>query len=93
MEAEQQQSQGQNKQQKTQSEQTEDAQEEGDNKAEPEIISRASLEDDARKLSSHTSTQADMFWSRQRGWKEAAQVGVGIIQEMNQKKPEEKKAQ
>ena len=90
---EQQQSQGQNKQQKTQSEQSEDSQEEGDSKAEPEIISRTSLEDDARKLSSHTSTEADMFWSRQRGWKETAHVGVNIIKEMSQTRAEEKKAQ
>lgn len=44
-----------------------------------EGISRESLEDDARRYS-QSSCAADMFWGRQRGWKEAAQVGVGLIQ-------------
>lgn len=49
---------------------------------EAESVTRQSLEEDARDLSRHDTTRSDLFWARQKGWKEAAQVGVGIIQVM-----------
>lgn len=42
-------------------------------------ISRAALEEDARRSSSQTTDPAARFWMRQRGWTESAQVGAGII--------------
>ncbi|WEW59197.1 hypothetical protein PRK78_004666 [Emydomyces testavorans] len=45
-----------------------------------EKITRASLEEDARRFSQQSANPADIFWARQRGWKESAQVGVSLIQ-------------
>lgn len=58
-----------------------------------ESVTRKSLEEDARSLSMHDTTNSDLFWARQKGWKEAAQVGVGIIQAtcVPKTKPEVKK--
>ena len=42
-------------------------------------VTRQSLEDDARSLSRHDTTRSDLFWARQKGWREAAKVGEGII--------------
>ena len=60
-----------------------------------EKISHASLEDDARTGSLHSTGPAERFWAQQKGWKESAQVGEGIIQAQAQakKEAEEKKAQ
>jgi hypothetical protein len=38
-------------------------------------ITRESLEEDARRASLTASDPAEKFWSRQRGWREAAQMG------------------
>lgn len=58
-----------------------------------EKITRASLEEDARRFSQHSATASDRFWARQRGWKESAQVGVGIIQAEYSASMEQKKDQ
>lgn len=61
-----------------------------------EKITHASLEEDARKGSLASSGgPAERFWAQQRGWKESAQVGEGIIQAHAQakKEAEEKKEQ
>ncbi|KAL1953710.1 hypothetical protein VTO42DRAFT_2345 [Malbranchea cinnamomea] len=65
----------------------------GTTMAETESVTRMSLEDEARNLSLHSTTRADLFWARQKGWKEVVQVGAGIIQAtcVPQTKPEEKK--
>ncbi|KAM5496749.1 hypothetical protein McanMca71_007658 [Microsporum canis] len=54
----------------------------GDDYADAEIgqITRASLEEDARKFSMPDATPAELFWARQRGWRESARVGAAIIQ-------------
>ncbi|KAJ5999626.1 Acyl-CoA N-acyltransferase [Penicillium waksmanii] len=46
----------------------------------PPGISRHSLEDDARRSSSHDTDPAERFWMRQRGWEESVQIGAGIIE-------------
>ncbi|CAI7664940.1 unnamed protein product [Penicillium pancosmium] len=46
----------------------------------PPGISRHSLEDDARRSSSHETDPAERFWMRQRGWEESVQIGAGIIE-------------
>ncbi|EFW17768.1 hypothetical protein D8B26_004887 [Coccidioides posadasii str. Silveira] len=56
-------------------------------------ITRESLEEDARRLSQHSASAADMFWARQRGWKECAQVGVSLIQAGYTASLKEKKSQ
>ncbi|PGH11941.1 hypothetical protein AJ80_06906 [Polytolypa hystricis UAMH7299] len=56
-------------------------------------ISRESLEDDARRLSLHDIPPSSLFWARQRGYAECAQVGVVIMQAVWQPGPEEKKVQ
>lgn len=43
-------------------------------------IDSASLEEDARKASSTTSTVENRFWAHQSGWKEAVRVGKGLIE-------------
>ena len=43
-------------------------------------LSRASLEEDARRSSLHNVDPAERFWMRQRSWTESAKVGAGIIQ-------------
>lgn len=60
-----------------------------------EKITRASLEEDARRGSLRSTGPAEAFWAQQRGWKESAQVGAGIIQAQAQAKKEaaEKKEQ
>lgn len=57
-----------------------------------EDITRASLEEDARTSSLRKTTPADLFWARQRGWRESAKVGAGIIQSQATS-PEVKKEQ
>lgn len=47
-----------------------------------EKITRASLEEDARKESLKSSTPQDRFWRRQRSWEESAKVGLGLIEKM-----------
>ncbi|KAB8076527.1 plasma membrane stress response protein [Aspergillus leporis] len=42
-------------------------------------ITRATLEEDARAWSSHSTDSAERFWMRQKGWKESAYVGSTII--------------
>jgi len=57
-----------------------DLQQDKDNTlAEAPEISRAALEDDARRSSTHDADPADRFWLRQHGWTESAEVGAGII--------------
>ncbi|KAJ5691818.1 Acyl-CoA N-acyltransferase [Penicillium macrosclerotiorum] len=46
----------------------------------PTELSRAALEEDARRNSMHATDPAERFWMRQRGWNESAEVGAGIIQ-------------
>nr|POF13094.1 uncharacterized protein CFP56_10242 [Quercus suber] len=43
-------------------------------------VTRESLEEEARQGSLKTSTPEARFWNRQRGWKEAAQIGGGFIE-------------
>lgn len=43
-------------------------------------ITRSSLEEDARHGSLKATTEEDRFWSRQRGWKEAAKIGKAFIE-------------
>ena len=45
-----------------------------------EKITRQSLEEDARVASLQSSSPADRFWARQRGWKESVQVGSTFIE-------------
>jgi hypothetical protein len=55
-------------------------------------ITRESLEEDARESSLHASTPESRFWSRQRGWRETAAVGRGLIESAEvPKSPTEKK--
>ncbi|EDN11058.1 transmembrane protein [Histoplasma capsulatum] len=56
-------------------------------------ITRESLEEDARRMSQHDSSTADVFWGRQRGAWEASVVGEGIIDAELSTAKEEKKAQ
>ena len=55
-------------------------------------ITRESLEEDARSETLRTSTPESRFWNRQRGWKETASVGRGLIREAEgETSPQEKK--
>ncbi|MBE7180660.1 MAG: anoctamin [Terriglobus roseus] len=45
-----------------------------------EEISRATLEEDARRATLHDAKPEDKFWGRQRNWKETAQIGAGLIE-------------
>ena len=45
-----------------------------------EKITRQSLEDDARAASLQSSSPADRFWSRQKGWEETVRVGSTLIE-------------
>lgn len=57
-----------------------------------EMITRESLEEDARQNSLKESTTEERFWSRQRGWKETASVGKDLIQKAEiEQSPERKK--
>ncbi|EEP77950.1 conserved hypothetical protein [Uncinocarpus reesii 1704] len=67
--------------QDTSSELTKQDQEAPIEEHEPQEITRESLEEDARRFSQQSASPADMFWARQQGWKESAQVGVGLIQQ------------
>ncbi|KAK2802898.1 hypothetical protein FQN51_004161 [Onygenales sp. PD_10] len=60
---------------------------------EEESITRASLEEDARRFSQHDSSPSDLFWARQRGWRESSFVGEEIIDAELSTKAAEKKAQ
>ncbi|PSK55910.1 hypothetical protein B9Z65_4788 [Elsinoe australis] len=44
-----------------------------------EKITRQSLEEDARRSSLKSSTPEDRFWSRQRNWRETAEIGGRLI--------------
>ncbi|PNS15734.1 hypothetical protein CAC42_4186 [Sphaceloma murrayae] len=44
-----------------------------------EKITRESLEEDARRGSLRTTTTEDRFWSRQRNWRETAEIGGRMI--------------
>lgn len=46
----------------------------------PEDINRASLEEEARQGSLNTANPEERFWARQRNWREAAQIGKGLIE-------------
>lgn len=58
-----------------------------------EDITRAGLEEDARKETLRTSKPEDRFWGRQRNWKETAKVGSGLIERapLEEKKKSESK--
>lgn len=58
-----------------------------------EVITRASLEEEARKHSKQSASASDLFWARQRSWKETARVGAAIIQAESEKSAAEKKQQ
>lgn len=58
--------------------------------AEPEKITRSSLEEDARRSSLHASGPITQFWSRQRGWEESLKHGAHL---MEQRQVESKKQQ
>lgn len=45
-------------------------------------ITRRSLEEDAREASLRESTPSSRFWTRQKGWGETTQIGVGLIETM-----------
>ena len=47
---------------------------------EKQEITRASLEEDARKGSLHASTPETRFWGRQKGWEESVRVGEDLIE-------------
>ena len=55
-----------------------------------EAIARATLEEEARQGSLHSTGPEVRFWRRQRSWEESAQVGTGLIAKML---PEENKKQ
>ncbi|EFR05412.1 transmembrane protein 16K [Nannizzia gypsea CBS 118893] len=54
-------------------------------------ITRESLEEDARKFSTPDASPSELFWARQRGWKESARIGAAIIQAGTQKETKEDK--
>ncbi|KAI9703547.1 MAG: hypothetical protein M1820_005851 [Bogoriella megaspora] len=45
-----------------------------------EKISREALEENARESTLHSASAEERFWGRQRGWRETAQVGKGLIE-------------
>ncbi|KAK5128538.1 hypothetical protein LTR85_003209 [Meristemomyces frigidus] len=45
-----------------------------------EEITRSGLEEEARQGSLNTANPEDKFWGRQRNWREAAQIGKGLIE-------------
>ena len=45
-----------------------------------EEITRESLEEAARRTSLKETTPEEIFWARQRGWREVAVVGRGLIE-------------
>lgn len=45
-----------------------------------ENITRDSLEDEARESTLRDSRAEDRFWARQRGWRETAKIGAGLIE-------------
>lgn len=47
-----------------------------------EKITRASLEEEARQGSLHSTGPEVRFWRRQRSWEESAKVGAGLIEKM-----------
>ena len=47
-----------------------------------EKITRASLEEEARQGSLHSTSPEVRFWRRQRTWEESAMVGTGLIKKM-----------
>ena len=46
----------------------------------PEQITRAKLEEEARQSSTRASVPQDHFWARQQTWEESARVGTGLIE-------------
>ncbi|KAK5135211.1 hypothetical protein LTR08_005460 [Meristemomyces frigidus] len=45
-----------------------------------EEITRTGLEEEARRETLRTANPEDRFWARQRSWREAAQIGRGLIE-------------
>ncbi|SMQ47056.1 unnamed protein product [Zymoseptoria tritici ST99CH_3D7] len=43
-------------------------------------VTREGLEEEARQGTLHTANPTEKFWNRQRGWRESAQVGRGLIE-------------
>ena len=57
-----------------------------------EMITKESLEEDARQSTLRTSSPEIRFWARQRGWRETVAVGRGLIERaQGEKTPEVKK--
>lgn len=54
-------------------------------------ITRQSLEEDARKHSLHDSTDSSRFWNKQRGWQESEQVGLRLIDMMENQNDKKRK--
>ena len=52
-----------------------------------EKIDRSSLEEDARRSSLSESTVEVRFWGRQKGWRESAKVGEGLIAQSARQEP------
>ena len=47
-----------------------------------EKITRATLEEEARRTSLKSNGPQDNFWLRQRSWEESTQIGAGLIEKM-----------
>ena len=45
-----------------------------------EVITRGTLEEEARQSSLHSATPEERFWMRQRNWRESVQMGRGYIE-------------
>jgi anoctamin-10 len=56
-----------------------------------ELMTRESLEEDAREASLHDSTPSSRFWNRQKGWAESEKVGLRLIDMMTEGSNETKK--
>ena len=56
-----------------------------------EKITRQSLEEDARAGSLQSSSAADRFWARQKGWHETVQVGSSLIEKAPPAEPKKEK--
>lgn len=56
-------------------------------------FSRISLEEEARQSSTTSTSLQDRFWSRQRNWRESAQVGAQLIEKVSSQAQESRKAQ
>ena len=56
-------------------------------------FSRTSLEEEARQSSTTGASLHDRFWSRQRNWRESAQVGIHLIDNISTQGHDSRKAQ